>query len=347
MKLLRLFASSVLVTGLAGIAVACSSTDAGSTPEGACTTYADAYRTYTQKCAGTRGGISTADARWQQLEQRMKVACTSALTLPGTAITPTGLTVCANAIKTASCNTDSDDIPQCDFENGTLANGAACSTGNQCQSGACKKTAVETGSVACGVCEARIPVGGECTTENALCVTDSRCDFATKKCVAIVRNGAGGSCDSAKGETCLTGLYCDFTTKICKTRGAVGTACSSTAPCETNLQCSTTSKTCVAPTIAAEGQACGGTSGVACATDLRCDFASQKCVKINWIAPGGDCSVTGSVCEHGSCNTTTKKCPVLIADGGACLTDRSTGVCDDFASCIEGKCQLPGQVVCK
>jgi hypothetical protein len=346
MNLLRLFASSVLVTGLCGIAVACSSTDAGTTPEGACSTYADAYRSYTQKCAA-ESSVSISDTRWPQLQDRMKAACTSALTLPGTAITPAALTVCANAIRGASCNTDSDDLPQCDFDKGTLADGAACTTGNQCQSGSCKKTATETGSTGCGVCQPRIAIGGDCSTDNSTCVTDARCDFTTKKCVAVVRNGVGGSCDSAKGESCLSGLYCDFTTKICKERGAAGATCSSSAPCQTGLQCSATTKTCTAPTLAAEGQACGGTTGVGCVSGLRCDFTAQKCVKITWVAPGGDCSVVGSMCEHGACNTTTKKCPVLIADGAACTSDRSTGVCNDFASCIDGKCLLPGQVVCK
>src|SRR5687767_7284481 len=116
-RISRLFASSVLVTGLAAAAIACSSTDAGSTPEGACSTYADAYRSYTQKCSTTLG-TSVSDARWQHLESRMKAACGSALTLPGTAITPAALTVCANAIRSASCNSDFEDLPQCEFEKG-------------------------------------------------------------------------------------------------------------------------------------------------------------------------------------------------------------------------------------
>lgn len=347
MHLLRLVGSSLLVTSLGVIAVACSSTEDSQTASGACAQYADAYRAYTQRCAQASGGISTADSRWEQIEARMRLACSSALSLPGNAVTPAGLTVCANKIKDVGCNFDSDDIPECDFDTGTLADGAACSSGSQCKSGSCKKTVTETSSSACGVCEARVAVGGDCSAEGSSCVSDARCDATTKKCVAIVRNGVGGSCDSTKGEQCQSGLVCDFTTKICKERGAVGAACSGTSPCQSGLQCSPTTRTCVTPVLANEGQACGGTSGASCAAGLRCDFATQKCVKITWVAPGGDCSAAGSMCEHGSCNSTTKKCPALLADGQACTTDRSTGVCDDFASCIDGKCQLPGQVVCK
>ncbi len=346
MKLLRLLGSSVLLASLGALANACSATDDTQTASGACAQYADAYRAYTQRCAQTFGGISTADSRWEQIEARMRLACSSSLSLPGNAVTPAGLTVCANKIKTAGCDLDSDDIPECDFDTGTLADGAACASGNQCKSGSCKKTISETSSSACGVCEARIAVGGDCSTAGSNCVSDARCDVTTKKCVAIVRNGVGGSCDSAKGEQCQSGLYCDFTTKVCKERGAAGATCSSSLPCQTGLQCSPTTRTCVTPVLATEGQTCG-TNGVLCASGLRCDGATMKCAKLVWVAPNGDCSAPGSMCEHGSCNSTTKKCPALIADGQACTSDRSTGVCDDFASCIDGKCQLPGQTVCK
>lgn len=342
---LRLFASASLVTTLGALALACSSDPGAGGTEGACAQYASAYREYTAKCT-TQAGASRSDSRWQQLEDRMRLACASSLSLPGTGLTPAGISVCANAVRNASCTLDSDDLPQCDFPNGTLADGAACNSGEQCKSGACTKMSSGTGSSACGVCAARVAIGGDCST-NPRCVEDATCSSTSKTCVAMIRNGVGGSCDGAKYEYCQSGLYCESATKICKERLPAGAACTSSTPCQSGLTCNATSKTCVAPTSVGEGQTCGGTTFIRCASGLACEPTSSKCVKITWVAPLGDCSAFGSQCEHGSCSSTTKKCPALIADGQPCTSDRATGVCNDFASCIDGKCQLPGTTVCK
>lgn len=348
MKLLRLAASSTLVATLAAIAAACSSPDANSntTVDGACNTYASAYRRYVTKCASSSNDGSFSDARWASMEQRMRLSCASSLSLPGTGVVPAQLASCANALADASCTAKSADLPACDFPAGTLADGAVCTDSGQCKSESCVKTGTsETSSPSCGTCQPRVALGADCST-NSRCVENATCDFTTKKCIATVKNGVGGSCDFTKGESCQSGLYCDSAAKICKARPTAGQACSSTITCETGLTCDQTSKTCYAPTIATEGQACGTAAKARCGADLGCDPATSKCVKINWVKPLGDCSAPFSVCEHGSCST-AKKCPALIPDGGACTSDRATGVCDDFASCRDGKCQLPGQAVCK
>lgn len=345
MKLLRLATASVLAASLASLVAACSSTPEGnSTPDGACNTYASAYRRYITKCASSSGEGGFSDARWGSMEQRMKLACASALSLPGTGVAPSQLAGCANALAEASCSTKSSDIPACDFPPGNIADGAACSSNEQCKSESCVRTSTSETSSSCGTCQPRVAIGGDCST-NPRCVTNAFCD-STRKCVATVKNGVGGSCDSVKGESCQTGLYCDFTVKLCKARATAGQACSSSILCETGLTCDGTSKTCFAPTVATEGQACGTAAKARCGADLGCDPTTSKCVKITWVKPLGDCSTMFSVCEHGSCGT-TKKCPALIPDGQACTSDRAAGVCDDFASCIDGKCALPGQVVCK
>jgi hypothetical protein len=347
MKLTSLLSSSILITIAGGIAIACSSvSDNNNTVDGACSTYASAYRKYLTKCSSGEGAVLS-DPRWQTMEGRMKLACQSALSLPGTGIQPSQLAGCANALAEASCNTKADQIAACDFPPGSLADGAACTSSEQCKSESCVKVATSDGPTpSCGTCQPRVAIGGDCST-NSRCVDKAQCDFTTKKCIAIVYHGVGGTCDSTKGEQCESGLLCDYTTKTCKARATVGQPCSSSVPCETGLTCDSISKTCYQPTIAGGGQACGTAAKARCGSDLACDPTALKCVKITWVAPGGDCGVMFSSCLHGSCNSTTKKCPALIPDGGACLTDRSTGVCDDFASCIDGKCSLPGQVVCK
>lgn len=328
-------------------AFGCSSvSENNNTVDGACGAYASTYRKYMTKCAMTEGMISS-DARWAAMEGRMKLACQSALSLPGTGIAPSALAACANALADASCSTKTEDLPACDFPPGALADGAACTSSEQCKSESCSFSATsDAESSRCGVCATRVAVGGDCST-NPRCVKDATCDFTTKKCVALTKSGVGGPCDPAKGQTCQSGLSCDYTTNVCKARAKAGEACTSTLPCENALTCDATSKTCVAPTVAAEGQACGGPTRARCGSDLACDPTSSKCVRITWIEPGGDCGVMFRYCSYGACNSTTKKCPALIPDGQPCKSDRSTGVCNDFASCIDGKCALPGQAVCK
>jgi hypothetical protein len=80
---------------------------------------------------------------------------------------------------------------------------------------------------------------------------------------------------------------------------------------------------------------------------LTCDPTTSKCAKVTLLAPGATCGAALTRCEQGGCDPASKKCPLIIADGGACAADRSLGICNDFASCVDGKCVLPGQAVCK
>ncbi len=329
MQALRLLGSATLLATLGVLAGACSSNDSGSsTVDGACAEYASAINTYTTRCGGSTRGLN---------ESRMKAACLSALSLNGSSITPQTLSSCANAVKSLTCGSDLEDTGACNFPPGKLADGTSCVSDEQCASENCKKV-----DNTCGVCSARIAIGGACESSGD-CVDGARCTAG--KCVAEIRNPVGGSCDATKGEYCQSGLYCDYSTKICKAYGAAGAACSLTMPCGSGLTCDATSKTCVAVTLAAEGQACS--TSLRCQSGLACDPTAAKCVKVTIVAPGGDCGGSLQVCQQGSCNETTKKCPTIIPDGGACGTNDPSKVCDAYASCVDGKCALLGQVVCK
>jgi hypothetical protein len=247
------------------------------------------------------------------------------------------VSTCSGAVKNLACDGDMEKIAACDFPAGKLAAGAACVDDEQCASEFCKK-----GDNACGACAALVAIGGVCSPTEQ-CVKGADCRDG--KCVAEIRNAAGGSCDASKSEYCQSGLFCDFTTKTCKAPGAVGAACSSSAPCQRDLSCDATSKTCVKATLAAEGQACSGT--VRCQSGLVCDPSAAKCAKLTIVAPGGDCSGLLTKCGTGSCNEATNKCPTVIPDGAACVVDDASQTCDVFADCLQGKCQFESQVVCK
>ncbi len=328
MNLIRLFASATLVAGLGSVAIACSSDgESGGSVDSACAEYASAVTAYLTRCAVFGTGVN---------ESRLKVACASGLSLNGTAITPQTLSNCAAAVKGLSCDGAFEDLAACDFPPGKLAAGAGCVAGAQCATEYCKQ-----GDGACGVCAARVAIGGACRT-TLECVENARC--SSGKCVTDIENPVGASCDSTTGVSCQRGLYCDYATKTCKTFVAEGGSCAS-APCKTDLTCDSTSKTCVKPTLAAEGQACSTT--VRCQTGLACDPTAAKCAKVTIVAPGGDCGGVLKQCETGSCDQITKKCPTIIADGGACVADDPTKKCELYASCVDGKCVLPAQIVCK
>lgn len=338
MNVLRLAASIAIVTTVGALALACSSDPEPGSSESACGQYAAAVVSYASKC-----GESKSDAAWRHHLDRLQYVCTARLSLRGAAIKPEHLTACANVVRSAPCVTDFDDLPKCELPSGTLEDGAPCSDGDQCKSGSCGG-----GATICGTCQPRVPVGGDCSAALSGCVDGALCEPTTKTCKAIVRNGAGSACDATKGELCNAGLYCDRGSSTCKERVALGAACSGTAPCQIGLICNESSMTCVAPpSRAAEGQDCGGKAGwIECDTNLTCDRATEKCVKIVWVAPGGDCSAPAARCEHSSCNETTKKCPAIIADGQPCNPDMLTGVCERYAGCIDGKCQLRETTVC-
>ncbi len=300
------------------------STSSGDSASATCSRYVEALRDYEQRCS--KGG--SIDARWAELQARYKASCDAAITLPGTSVNGTHVDRCINAMKTASC-TGLGSVPECVPPAGTLADGSRCSSSEQCASTYC---AVSDPS-GCGVCTKTVAPGGACSATDR-CAKGARCTSGT--CTTVVYGSAGAACDS-KALDCANGLYCDSTSKTCKVPPGVGEPC--TLYCASGLTCDFAgTKTCYAPTIATAGQACGGTSKATCQSGLTC--RSNVCAIITYLGPGGDCSVTGTMCKVGSCLSTTKTCPKVIPDGGACTGKAEDGVCDALAACYGGKCAL-------
>jgi len=345
------FARPLSAIVLASSLVACSS-DGGpgsvgggdGSVDGACRAYATDLRGYYTRCGA---GLQMSAARWDAYLERLRLACVSLLQVEGLTYTPTQFNECTRGIFSSACGTKTDDIAACNFPVGTLANSTACASSDQCQSGYCAKPRSDTGSPStCGTCQPRIAIGGVCQT-SAGCVEGAVCESATSKCAARTVSDVGGPCDLSNTKDCKAGLYCDYAAKTCKARGDIGATCTSTTQCKLELRCDSTTKTCRAPVVAKEGEACGSTTSATCGDGLTCDSATTKCVKITFLAPGATCGAPLTRCERGSCHPTLKKCPLIIADGGTCMSDQSTGICDDLASCVDGKCIFAGQVVCK
>jgi hypothetical protein len=129
----------------------------------------------------------------------------------------------------------------------------------------------------------------------------------------------------------------------CAARQTAGGACSTTSDCARNLYC----KDRVCTALAKEGEACGGQDiFTSCESGLTC--SEGKCVRRTYAAPGQPCGSTIR-CEQGSCpftGTGQAVCPTILADGAACNPADRTAVCDEFASCVDGKCVMSGTATC-
>jgi hypothetical protein len=323
----------VVLASASLLAAACSSSDGGSAQAGGCEAYGEAFVALTKRCSLNAG---YSEPRWAAFAKRFELACTSVRALPGVAANDAFIGRCAAALRVAACG--AEEVPECDSPAGTLDDGAPCATNDQCKSELCGKANATAG---CGTCQARAAVGAACSA-TARCADDATCDPTSRTCVAIVRGAIGMACEPAKGRICEANAFCDTTSKTCTARAKVGESCGA-APCDVGLACSQDTGKCVASAIVSEGGSCG--EGLTCGSGLSC--VAGKCARATFVPPGGDCSATNARCEHGVCNTTTKKCPTVIEDGGACTLTSRDAICDDFASCKDGKCILPGQAVCK
>jgi hypothetical protein len=240
-------------------------------------------------------------------------ACQNALTLPGTGITPSWLDACSSSVETLACGR-SKTSSACAPPKGTLANGAACQSDDQCQSIRCDFSSTSNAdagaSALCGTCAAPDPTAGNCQTDTD-CPGDQVCN------VQFVNNKVTFQCVEPL---------------------AAGAVCSGTnaAPCGGTLLClqptSGTGSTCQPPI--ASGGDCAA-NRFACANGLTCDGGGH-CVAPKIVQLGGTCDVS-SVCSGGDCVNGT--CTAFLALGAACTSNGTGPSCGPMASCKSGTCQ--------
>jgi len=319
-------------------ALGCSSKTAETTgsADAACAAYASAYRSWSQRCAPGTPVLS--EPEWARYEARSAATCRSIVALDGTSVSAADVSRCADGIRSVKCGEEAD----CKMPPGKLSAGAACLESVQCQSSRCSKS----GSSACGTCIDAVALGGACTPGGASpCQGEAHCEPGvtpgTGTCVAITRSGVGGPCGTGV-TACAADLFCDSGT--CRPKLAPGAACSSMTSCAGGVCDSSGTKTCIA-FGGAEGRPCGAMR--TCDVGLTCDSVAGTCVKTTPVDPGQSCAATSARCKHGSCNPSTKLCPMLLADADTCAADGSLGICDFYAECVAGKCTPSGQTICK
>jgi hypothetical protein len=251
----------------------------------------------------------------QGCQDRIGLRCRAEAVAAGSGLSSATGMVCADALAGASCDElFADSVPACQFK-GTLAGGAPCGSGAQCQSGFCRipETAF------CGKCDGR-------AAEGAGCDSDAACEFPLlcSEAGRCARPGAEGEfCNESK--PCLAGpLFCGAD-NTCRRPSAEGKACNRTGsaalqPCETGFSCRPTDNgICRAIRLVETGLPCGisptGSSVVLCA-------GSGSCVNGRCEPPGRD----GESCT-----------PSPLGDSGGCLAP---------ALCLGGLCQLPDPASC-
>ena len=144
-----------------------------------------------------------------------------------------------------------------------LADGAACTSSQRCNSSACSTTCqplVATGGTCTTTSQCKL-VGDVCNSVSKTCTPYGRtgdacankadcdaldnCDAATSKCVAAPKVGA--SCTVGVG--CALGSFCDTTTLTCTAPKPDGAACMMTTECASKHCDTTTTHTCVTPPV--------------------------------------------------------------------------------------------------
>jgi hypothetical protein len=186
-----------------------------------------------------------------------------------------------------------DAVPAC-WSPGTLAIGAPCTLGQDCQSEYCEVVAGK----ACGTCKARLATDATCNVAKYnQCVSNSTCVGA--KCIAF--GDVGASCTSSNG--CYTDLAC--LSGKCAPRLAVGDACDPTlgsAECGVTQVCNTKTLRCEYWTLAKADQPCGRAdsgSYALCERGLTCkvtDTFSGTGVCVAKVEIGEACTVDGLEC---------------------------------------------------
>ncbi len=308
--------------GLAVTAVAAIA--CGTSASGACGDYYDSFNGLAQKCGyNAVFNVTQHDA--------FVTDCVALTQAPGAGNLPSELSTCASNIKSSAC----DLYGLVCSTRGTLPNGQACASSAQCSGGVCDTsgTTSTTTEIRCGVCDSFVDVGGACVAKPcdgtvASCVNG--------KCVAFAK--VGETCGGTAG-TCQSGLTCDAAMK-CVLAPTKGQACTTT--CDAPLRC-------ISGTCADAVQAGGPCTANECASSLACDTTSKTCVKPTLAQAGQACGLVNSTfvtCDTNlKCDAKLNTCVALKAQAEACTVGNFE--CETYLTCIAGACQVPDYTVCK
>jgi hypothetical protein len=300
--------ASRIALGALVLASACSDTEAPADPGKACDEVASAMCDRLDQCSPPQllalyGDRTTCLAR-------MKLVCLPLLSAPGSKTTPATALQCASDIRAGSCDLYfTHSVPtSCLGVPGTLADGAACAAGPQCESTYCQ---LASGS-SCGTCARRSAAAGPCSEESG-CAPGLAC--AGGSCVAF--GGVGSACGPK--QPCRRDLLCRA--------GICGKPLEAAQPCDPLRQ------------------ECNMVSGLYCGKSKLCSQASTaKAGEPCGLLDGGGVAI----CTGGATCTSLSGglCQAAALDGAAC-DDQKGPHCLAPADCVGGICRIADPTACK
>ena len=198
---------------------------------------------------------------------------------------------------------------------GTQAQGAGCQLGAECADGlACVPVG---GGSACGVCQQRAAVGGDCSV--VACERGLRCfGLNDGRSLCLAANGVGQPCGDVQNGLCAGELWCDNITNpaqaVCARPPGQDQACdpqfTTAGNCNllANLNC--VNGTCQPITWVAAGAVCDGATNL-CRIDTFCAVATPG-------DPTGLCTALP---------TTSETCTTELGCAGDDFCDPATTIC--------------------
>jgi hypothetical protein len=317
--MMRTAAGIVLAAGAAILAAcgACSSSTAngsgsggdggggdgaatGPTAAQACADFANALCSRLEAC--TPFALQLAYGDVATCASRGALLCAPALAANGSQATPAQMESCAQAVSAETCDESLDNAqPSACNVPGSLANGAACGSHAQCQSGYCKLAA---GSL-CGTCTDHAAAGAQCTVDQD-CQATLVCNSGS--CIGPAQSGA--ACSTT--QPCLRSLTCIG--GKCGTPLAPGTACTAATDCDAahGVYCNLQTKKCEQGQAAPTGQPCGIVNGtlVGCSGGDSCANVQNGQGTCHQPAADGAPCGPGIACLAPAVCTSTARCTV-------------------------------------
>jgi hypothetical protein len=309
----------------------------------ACKSYYDALAGWSARCAAAGGGSFAATPAAVS-------ACVATSTAPGVRFTPQRLAACAAAANAAPCNARDIEVQDCLGGPGTLAAEAPCGLDLQCESGTC----ILLADSSCGVCKARVALGGTCGNRDGRCAAGLACN--ANSCVAEIAKDGEQCAYLGDGPQCAEGLACLPAAPprgLCGKLPAAGAACQ--ALCAENLSCE--NKVCVlrladgapcTPATVCGVDGCRGPSR--CVEGLACNDVTKTCTRVAAAKIGENCNFTTKVCPDSAyCAdydvAVGGTCKRLPARGEPCLADDPK--CESGLVCVQNTCVAIEPAKCK
>jgi hypothetical protein len=271
----------------------------------------DSFTAYCRKlneCASAlvKIGYSTVE----ECSKRFALSCKDAVKASGSGLTAATITACGAALPGATCeDVIYRKVTACNIK-GTVGNGMACGTNEQCATGYCAQS-----DQACGVCSASVGAGSTCMVTDdcepgLVCSDDAHC---------VVPAAAGSICND--NQPCKYGLYC-------RNGSCANGASAPGATCE--------------PLLASS---CNVLKGIFC--DANTAKCANLGFAVNGD-PCGNVASKFVFCAKGECvfpdaTATEGVCGALADDGATC---DATTFCETPARCIGGKCKLTSSAAC-